>query len=126
LIEGSTPSGGWTSEEAKFKAISDDKHGFIRSVLGNLYVFNCMDSTEFNMTIRSLANFFKTHKSIGMVAIDGLHFIEDMTYLEKRAWGGEDRREKATTTGNIQALAEELGDDIPSIDEFFGDAPSQK
>jgi len=40
-----------------------------------------MDAAEFNLTIRSLANFFKTHKSIGMVIIDGLHFIENLEFL---------------------------------------------
>ena len=50
-------------------------------MLSNFYIFNCMDAAEFNLTIRSLANFFKTHKSIGMVIIDGLHFIENLEFL---------------------------------------------
>ena len=78
LIEGSTPEGGFESDEAKDKAITDDKHAFIRTVLSNFYIFNCMDASEFNLTIRSLANFFKSHKSIGMVILDGLHFIENL------------------------------------------------
>lgn len=81
LISGSTPENGWESEEAKQKAITDDKHAFIRTVLSSFYIFNCMDANEFNLTIRSLASFFKTHKSIGMVILDGLHFIENMEQL---------------------------------------------
>ncbi len=40
-----------------------------------------MDAAEFNLTIRSLATFFKSHKSIGMVILDGLHFIENLEYI---------------------------------------------
>jgi hypothetical protein len=50
----------------------EDKHSFIRNVLSNFYIFNCMDAFEFNMTIRSLANFLKNHKNIGLVILDGL------------------------------------------------------
>lgn len=129
LIEGSKPEGGWESAEAKQKATSDDKHAFIRTVLGNLYIFNCMDAAEFNLTVRSLANFLKTHKSIGMVIIDGLHFIENIEYLsqqERRAMNEERKKvESGALAGgpnaSIMALAEEMGDDIPSIDDFFGD-----
>ena len=120
LIEGSKPENGWESEEAKQKAITDDKHGFIRTVLSQLYIFNCMDAAEFNLTIRSLANFFKTHKSIGMVVLDGLHFIENMEYLnqqEKKAMS-DSMKDKVTT--NIQTMAEEMGEDVPNMDDFFG------
>lgn len=81
------PEGGWANEDDKNKAMTDDKHAFIRTVLSNIYIFNCMDASEFNLTIRSLANFFKTHKSIGLVVLDGLHFIENleqMNQYEKR------------------------------------------
>jgi len=75
------PEGGFESEEEKAKMIQDDKHAFIRAVLSNFYIFNCMDASEFNLTIRSLASFFKSHKSIGLVILDGLHFIENLEYL---------------------------------------------
>jgi hypothetical protein len=52
--------------------MSDDKHAFIRAILTNLYIFNCMDAIEFNMTVRSLANFLKNNKNIGLVILDGL------------------------------------------------------
>lgn len=42
-----------------------------------------MDAAEFNLTIRSLAKFFKSHKSIGMVVLDGLHFIENLDYINQ-------------------------------------------
>lgn len=64
--------------------MSDDKHAFIRAVLNNLYIFNCMDAIEFNLTVRSLASFFKQHKSTGMVILDGLHFVENIEYLHQQ------------------------------------------
>lgn len=30
------------------------------------------------MCVRSLANFLKTHKNIGLIVIDGLHLIENV------------------------------------------------
>ena len=44
LIEGSKPANGWENDEAKNKAVTDDKHNFIRTVLSNLYMFSCMDA----------------------------------------------------------------------------------
>ena len=61
--------------------MTNDKNAFIKAVLQNFYIFNCMDAAEFNLTIRSLATFFKSHKSIGMVILDGLHFIENLEYI---------------------------------------------
>lgn len=130
LVEGSKPEGGWASAEARQKMVSDDKHAFIRTVLGNLYVFNCMDAVEFNLTVRSLANFLKTHKSIGMVVIDGLHYIENLDSLFKRErvhLNEEGRKtDEAKKGANVQAFAEEMGDDVPSIDDFFGDAAAKE
>ena len=58
-----------------------------------LYIFNCMDACEFNLVVRSLATFFKSHKSIGMVILDGLHFIEnlDHIYLQEKRWDKNER-----------------------------------
>ena len=56
-----------------------------------------MDAAEFNLTIRSLANFFKSHKSIGMVILDGLHFIENLEFLnqqEKKMMSDHLKKEK--------------------------------
>ena len=130
LIEGSRPGKDWPSEEAKAKAMKEDKHEFIKSVLKNLYIFNCMDAMEFNLTIRSLASFFKTHKSIGLVIIDGLHYIENLEYLYQQEKRFRDDERKAVESGKghsttIQALADQMGDDIPGIDDFF-EAPTKK
>ena len=121
LIDGSTPENGWASEEEKAKATTDDKHSFIRAVLSNIYIFNCMDAAEFNLTIRSLANFFKSHKSIGLVVLDGLHFIENIEQINQyeKKMMSEGFKEKMNQN-NIQAMAEELGDDVPNVDDFFG------
>jgi hypothetical protein len=46
-----------------------------------------MDSNEFNIAVRSLASFFKTHKGVGLVVIDGMHFMENadfLTHFEKK------------------------------------------
>ena len=42
----------------------------------NLYVFKCMDAQEMNMTVRSLPAFMKRHKNIGLVVLDGLHYVD--------------------------------------------------
>jgi len=42
-----------------------------------------MDASEFNLTIRSLATFLKSHKGIGMVILDGLHYIENLEYIHQ-------------------------------------------
>ena len=120
LIDGSAPEGGWESPDIKQKAINDDKHSFIRTVLSNFYIFNCMDAAEFNLTIRSLANFFKSHKSIGMVILDGLHFIENLEFLnhqEKLQFSNN--LKEASGKHNIQAMAEEVGDNVPNMDDFL-------
>ncbi len=60
------------------KEVVDDKHNFIKQVMSNLYLFQVYSAVEFNLTVRSLAQFLKTHKNIGMVVIDGLHLIENV------------------------------------------------
>lgn len=59
------------------KQVTNDKTNFIKQVLQNLYVFPVYDAAEFNLAVRSLGSFFKKHKSIGLVCIDGIHFIEN-------------------------------------------------
>ena len=80
-----------------------------------------MDANEFNLTIRSLANFFKTHKSIGMVVLDGLHFIENMEQLFQQEKKHMSDQNKEKTTQNVATMAEEMGNDVPNADDFFGD-----
>lgn len=82
-----------------------------------------MDASEFNLTIRSLASFFKSHKSIGLVILDGLHFIENLEYLalQEKKLMNEANKEKNSTSHNIHMMAEEMGDDVPNMADFFGD-----
>jgi|LauGreDrversion4_2_1035121.scaffolds.fasta_scaffold493414_1 hypothetical protein len=40
-----------------------------------------MDGNEFNLTVRSLGNFFKTHKGVGLIVIDGMHFMEQTDFM---------------------------------------------
>lgn len=57
--------------------IQKNKHFFIKTVLASLHVFTCMDAAEFNMSVRSLSSFLRKNKSVGLLAIDGLHFVEN-------------------------------------------------
>ena len=105
--------------------MTNDKHAFIKAVLQNFYIFNCMDAAEFNLTIRSLATFFKSHKSIGMVILDGLHFIENLEYInmvERRhlAQAMKEQAPGANPKVNFTRKIEELGDNVPDADDFFG------
>lgn len=38
------------------------------------------DATEFNLAVRSLPTFLKVHKNVGLVVVDGLHYIENIEY----------------------------------------------
>ena len=40
-----------------------------------------MDAIEFNMAARSLSYFMRRNKSIGLLVIDGIHFIESAEIL---------------------------------------------
>jgi hypothetical protein len=60
---------------------------FIKTVLQNLYIFNVVSAIEFNLTVRSLANFLKTHKNIGLIIIDGLHLIESVEIYSSKDKG---------------------------------------
>ena len=42
-----------------------------------------MDAMEFNLVARSLPQFFKSNKNIGLVLIDGIHFIENKDFLTR-------------------------------------------
>ena len=57
--------------------IKANQLNFVRVVLQNLFVFPCMDAIEFNLTARSLHSFLRRNKSVGLVVIDGIHFIEN-------------------------------------------------
>lgn len=59
------------------KKVADDKHSFIRQVFSSLHVFPCMDAVEFNLATRSLSSFLKQNKNIGLIIVDGIHFIEN-------------------------------------------------
>jgi hypothetical protein len=39
-----------------------------------------MDAVEFNLTVRSLADFLKKQKNIGLIVVDGLHFIDNLDF----------------------------------------------
>jgi len=59
------------------KRVADDKHAFIKQVFSSLHIFSCMDAVEFNLAVRSLSSFLKHHKNIGLIIVDGIHFIEN-------------------------------------------------
>lgn len=39
-----------------------------------------MDATEFNLAVRSLPDFLRKNKSVGLLVIDGIHFIENQDF----------------------------------------------
>jgi hypothetical protein len=65
------------------KQVTSDKHNFIMKVMSNLFVFPCMDAVEFNLTVRSLSQFLRKNKNIGLVVVDGIHFIENQDFLNQ-------------------------------------------
>jgi len=52
-------------------------------VLSNLFVFTVMDAIEFNIAVRSLATFLRRNKNVGLLVIDGLHFLESQDFMSK-------------------------------------------
>lgn len=106
----------------------DDKHSFIKQVMSNLYLFQVYSAVDFNLTVRSLAQFLKTHKNIGLVVIDGLHLIENVDiysikqsekYSSSAAQGQlSGKGPKRGGLNNVQAMA--MQGDVPSTDDFFG------
>lgn len=46
----------------------------------NLHIYQCMDVMEFNVAVRSLGTFLKNNKGVGLVIVDGLHFVEPQDY----------------------------------------------
>lgn len=63
--------------QATAQQIKENKYNFVRMVLQNLFVFPCMDAIEFNSVARGLSSFLRGHKSVGLLVIDGMHFIEN-------------------------------------------------
>ena len=71
--------GGNPTEKQK----TNDKHRFIKQVMQSLTVFKCMDGNEFNLAVRSLAVWFKRHKGVGLVVLDGMQFVENADFLSQ-------------------------------------------
>lgn len=68
------------NEEVTEGKVKEDREEFVKKMMQNLYIFNCMDAIEFNLVVRSLANFLKIKKNISLIIIDGLHFIENLDF----------------------------------------------
>ena len=77
----------WEGAGEGNKQETEDKHQFIKAVLQNVYVFQCYTAVDFNLTVRSLAQFLKTHKNIGLIVIDGLHLIENVDMYSIKSAG---------------------------------------
>ena len=95
-------------------------------------MFTVYSAVEFNATVRSLANFLKTHKNIGLVVIDGIHLIENVEIYSVKSsdkYGSSVRdlpganipggKRKAAGANNVQAMAASASE-IPTSDDFFG------
>lgn len=131
------------ANDLQAKAIDNDKSEFIKTVLKNLYIYECRDTVQFNLAVRSLPSFFRTNKNVGMVVVDGLQYIEVSEYLyaqEKKIHAElmKDRERKSNpfsggrpgagptssgggllNTTTVMNWAEEIGDDVPSMEDFF-------
>lgn len=104
------------------RQITDNKHNFIKQVLSNLFVFTVMDAIEFNIAVRSLATFFRRNKNVGLLVIDGLHFIESQDFMsnfEKRQAKAESNKAKGTSIEEMAKLS------VPTGDDFFDFEPRQ-
>jgi hypothetical protein len=100
-------------------------------MLSNLNVFRVFTAAEFNLTVRSLANFLKTHKNIGLIIIDGLHLIENVDIFSVKSsdkYGSSSSTaamgvngsgvKKRGAPSNVQTMAAQ--GDVPTSDDFFG------
>ena len=82
-----------------------------------------MDAIEFNLAVRSLATFFRKNKNVGLLVIDGLHFIESndfMSTFEKRQARQTDIAKKPGAT-----MEEMANLTVPTGDDFFDNEPKQ-
>ena len=76
-----------------------------------------MDTVEFNLTVRGLNKFFRSNKSVGLVVIDGIHFIENQDILNQF----EKKQVKQKVSAKNQNVVIEMaaGQDMPTGDDFF-------
>lgn len=72
-----------TEKEINDKQIAN-KFDFVKQVMSNLFIFQCFDAVEFNLTVRSLASFLKKQKNVGLIVVDGIHFIEAVEYYSSK------------------------------------------
>jgi hypothetical protein len=79
--------------------------------------------------VRSLAQFLKTHKNIGLIVIDGLHLVENVEmYSVKSSSSSSQANPSAGKPGpkkaanNIMAMAAQ--GEVPTSDDFFGGGAS--
>lgn len=78
-----------------------------------------MDAIEFNLTVRSLNKFLRRNKSVGLIVIDGIHFIENpeiLSQFEKKQVKNIVSTKNYNST-TVDALA--AGPDVPTGDDFF-------
>lgn len=83
--------------------------------MSNLYIFQVFSAVEFNLTVRSLASFLKTHKNIGLVVVDGTHLIENVEMYSVKAsdkysnnssaLGGKGTGGKKASTNSVMTMA---------------------
>ena len=82
-----------------------------------------MDAIEFNSAARSLNYFLRQNKSVGLVVIDGIHFIENqeqVAQFEKRQVK-QIVSAKNNNGNSVDALA--AGPDVQG-DDFFDISPA--
>ena len=108
------------------KQINENKTNFIKMVLSNLFVFPCMDAIEFNLVARSLCQFLRKNKSVGLLVIDGIHFIESAEILA--AFEKKQVKQKVSGRYNVATSVDALaaGPTVEGDDFFSSSGPAQK
>ena len=56
---------------------------FVKASMANLFVYRPMNAIEFNLIVRSLCQFLRVNKNVGLVVIDGIHFLESQDFLNQ-------------------------------------------
>eukprot|EP00347_Sterkiella_histriomuscorum_P009559 403340741 len=106
-----------------------NKFEFVKQVMQNLYIFSCFDAVEFNLTVRSLASFLKKQKNIGLIVVDGIHFIESVEYYSTRdkSYASESANQDPKDTSGLKLKKGKANNvlnmsnfDIPTGDDFLG------
>lgn len=75
-----------------------------------------MDAIEFNLAVRSLPDFLRRNKSVGLLVIDGIHFIENQDFQAQF----EKKQVKQIVNNKGTSVEAMAAAEVPTGDDFFG------